>query len=171
LSEQMQMPEAVEARGGRISVLATVGLFIFLSGVLAYAYPHFLPGPPEQAVKRFLVAHQAGTWDYVQLAMDAPMQLEAEYVRAASRCRLVGFEVADSFPKRLRWASGRLQDEETLKMHEYYATGKDDRTVRVTVDYVLERRGGEWFIELDSIVGEGGIERYLHARGVMTVYP
>ncbi len=167
MSEQMQMPEAVEARGGRMSVPATVGLVLFLSGVLAYAYPHFLPGPPEQAAKRFLVAHQAGTWDYVQWAMDAPPpQLEGEYVRAASRCRLVGFEVAESFPKRLRWASGRLNDEESLKMYEYYATGDKGHTVRVTVEYVLRRRDGEWFIELDSILGEGGIEGYLRARGV-----
>ena len=162
----MQMPEAVEARGGRITVLATVGLFIFLSGVLAYAYPHFLPGPPEQTVKRFLVAHQAGTWDYVQYPMDAPPQSKAEYVKAASRCRLVSFEVADSFSKRLRWASGRLNDEESLKMHEYYAAGSKGSTVRITVEYVLRRRGGEWFIKLDSILGEGEIEGYLRARGV-----
>ncbi len=167
----MEMSEAVEVRDGRITVLATVGLLLFLSGVLAYAYPHFLPGSPEQTVKRFLVAQQAGTWDYVQLAMDAPVQLEMAYVRAASRCRLAGFEVADSFPKRLRWAWGRLEDEETVKVHEYYETGTAGETVQVTVEYGLVRHDGEWLIQLDSILGDGGIERYLHARGVSSVYP
>ncbi len=166
MSEQVQTPEAVEERAGRISVLATIGLFAFLIGVLGYAYPHFLPGAPEQAVKRFLTGQQSETWDYVELMLVGPLELKVQYVAAASHCRLTGFDPVDPFFKRLRWALGRAGDDETLRMREYYTSGSSGNTVKVEIEYALQRRGGEYFIAIDSILGEGGVEQYLHDRGV-----
>lgn len=166
MSETNQTGRSRQTTSGVIYVVATVVLFVLLSGVLAYAYPHFLPGPPEQAVRRFLVAHQAGTWDYVGYVLTGPTYEREDYIQAASRCRLVGFEFVDSYTRRMRWATGKFGETETVRVREYYTSADGQRQISIQVDYLLQRRGGEWFIELDSILGEGGIRQYLYSRGV-----
>ena len=161
----MQTPEATEKKTGYVAAAATVGLLIFLAAVLAYAYPNFLPPPPEQAVRRFLVAHQGGTWDYVEYSLTGPMEAKALYTVTASHCRLVGFRTADSFIKRLSWSLGRGGEEVSLKMHEYYAPAKGGPLKQVEVEYVLERYEGTWLIKLDSIIGNSGRDGYLLQRG------
>jgi hypothetical protein len=166
LSQSIQTSHSRQTNSGVTYIVATVVLFALLSGVLAYAYPHFLPGPPEQAVRRFLVAHQAGTWDYVGYVLTGPTHQREGYIQAASRCRLVGFQFADSYTRRMRWATGTFGQTETVRVREYYTSADGQRQISIQVDYVLQRRGGQWFIELDSILGEGGIRRYLYSRGV-----
>ncbi len=161
----METPEETEKKTGHVAAAATVGLLIFLAAVLAYAYPKFLPPPPEQAVQRFLVAHQGGTWDYVEISLLGPMEAKARYTRTASRCKLVGFKTADSFVKRLSWSLGRTGEEVSLKMHEYYAPAKDGPLMEVEVEYILERHEDTWLIRLDSIIGKSGRDGYLLQRG------
>jgi hypothetical protein len=151
---------------GAVYVVATVALFLLLSGVLAYAYPHFLPGPPEQAVRRFLVAQQAGTWDYVGYVLQGPVFLREDYIRAAGQCKLMSFEISDAYSNRMRWATGKSSDMETVRVREHYSSTDGKRIVTIEVEYTLHRHGGEWFIELDSLLGEGGIRDFLYKRGV-----
>lgn len=169
MRNQMQTPEATEKKTGRVAAAATVGLLVFLAAVLAYAYPKFLPPPPEQAVQRFLVAHQGGTWDYVELSLLGPMEGKALYTAIASRCQLVGFRTADSFVKRLSWSLGRTGEEVSLKMHEYYLPAKGGALKEVEVEYILERHGDMWLIRLDSIIGETGEDGYLLQRGATSL--
>ena len=161
-----QLSPILSGSSGAIYVAATVALFLLLSGVLAYAYPHFLPGPPEQAVQRFLVAQQAGTWDYVGYVLQGPIFMREDFIHAAGQCKLVGFEISDSYSNRMRWAAGKSGDMETVWVREHYSSTDGKRIVTIEVEYTLHRRGGEWFIELDSLLGEGGIRQFLYGRGV-----
>ncbi len=168
MRKQIQTPEEAEKRTGHIAAAATVGLLIFLAAILTYAYAKFLPPPPEQAVRRFLVAHQDSTWDYVEYSLIGPVEAKALYTLTASHCRLVGFRTADSFLKRLSWSLGHAGEEVSLKMHEYYAPAEPGPLKKVEVEYILERHEGMWLIRLDSIISDSGIDGYLSQRGVPT---
>lgn len=162
----MQSRVNIEKRAATASVLATVGLVVFLGGLLAYVYPHFLPGPPEQAVKRFLAGHQAGTWGYVDYVMSGPRDLRWKYVIAAERCELLEFQAADSTLKRLRWAMGKGGSQnETLAMDLFYRT-PGGTIAKVRVNYALELYGNEWLIDVNSAIGADGLQKYLSVRGV-----
>jgi hypothetical protein len=53
-----------------------------------------------------------------------------------------------------------------VRVREHYSSTDGKRIVTIEVEYTLHRRGGEWFIELDSLLGEGGIHQFLYRRGV-----
>lgn len=166
MSEQVQRQADVERGAAITSVVATIGLVFFLGGLLAYAYPNFLPGPPEQAVRRFLVGHQAGTWGYVDYVMSGPTELRRQYITASDKCDLIGFRAADSTLKRLRWAMGKGGSQnETLAMDIFYRK-PGGGVSKVRVNYALELYGGEWLVNVESAIGSGGMQKFLSVRGV-----
>ncbi len=160
---ESEIPEAVDAL---IMKLATVGLFVFLAGSLAYAYPQFLPAGPEQAVNRVLNSQQADCWGYVEANLLGVKERKYEYIRAAAECELLGYRVRGDNIQRLMWNVDPTMTKGRLRVLEYYQSQQDESIIRVWTDYHLEKHGGQWFILLDSILGDGGLDEYLRKRGV-----
>lgn len=146
--------------------LATVALFLFLAGSLAYAYPQFLPAGPEQAVNRLLKAQQADCWGYVEANLLGARERKYEYIRAAARCNLLGYCARGDSIQRTLWNLDPSMTQARLRMLEYYQSERDEMIIAVWTDYRLEKHGNQWFIVLDSILGEGGIDEYLQKRGI-----
>lgn len=163
MSEQIRTPEQVERRAGIVAVLSTLAILLLLAGVLTYTYPEFLPPAPEKAVRLFLRAEDGETWFNVQCLLRGTTRAREEYIVAASRAELVGYRVTDSVLKRIKWALGRVGDEETLKVIQYYR-GSDGQLLPVPVTYVLLRERGEWYIDAESVL-DGGYEQFLRKRG------
>lgn len=162
----MAQKEFNEGRDTLVMRMATVGLFLFLAGSLAYAYPQFLPAPPEQTVNRFLKAHQGDTWGYVEASLLGPKELKYEYIRTASECQLLGFRPRGDNFQRLQWALDSSTTEARLKVLHYYQPRDGQQPVTVWVDYTLQKHGDQWFILLESIIPDGDLEKYLDERGV-----
>lgn len=162
------MPQAEfnESRDTLIVRLATAGLFVFLAGSLAYAYPQFLPAPPEQAVNRFLRAHQGNTWGYVEANVLGAKELQWQYISAAAQCHLLGFRARGDNLQRLLWVLDPTMTEARLNMLHYYRPQNGEKPVTVWVDYALQKHGDQWFVMLQSIIPDGDIESYLRQRGV-----
>ncbi len=166
MSEQIRTPEQVERNAGIVAVLSTVGILLFLAGLLGYTYPAFLPAAPERAVHLFLRAEQGRTWYNVHSILQGPDDARRGYVTAAAEVDLVGYRVTDSVLKRLKWVLGRVGDQETLKVTQLYRAG-DGRLVEVPVTYVLLRVRGEWYIDAESVL-DGDYRHFLSKRGRAT---
>jgi len=163
VSEQIRTPEQVERRAGIVAVLSTIGILVFLAGLLAYTYPEFLPPEPEKAVRLFLRAEDGETWFNVQCVLQGSTRAREDYILAASKVDLVGYRVTDSVLKRTAWALGRVGDEETLRVTQYYRDPGGE-LLAVPVNYVLLRVRGQWYIDAESVL-DGGYEQYLRKRG------
>lgn len=163
MSEQIRTPEQVERNAGIVAVLSTIGILVFLAGLLAYTYPEFLPAAPEKAVRLFLRAEDGDTWFNVQCGLQGTTRAREDYILAASRVDLAGYRVTDSVLKRTAWALGRVSDRETLKVTQYYRDPQG-QLLAVPVNYVLLRVRGQWYIDAESVL-DGGYEQYLRKRG------
>lgn len=160
---ESEIPESIDAL---VMKLATIALFLFLAGSLAYAYPQFLPAGPEQTVNRVLNSQQADCWGYVEANLLGAKERKYEYIRAAARCELLGYRARGDNLQRLLWNLDPSVTEAQLRVLEYYESKRDGSIIKVWTDYRLEKHGSQWFIVLDSILGDGGIDGYLQKRGV-----